>query len=115
VLLSLLIWAGIPAFVYWRQSAHLRDTLYAVTDRRALILSLGQPRRTESYPPDKIEFVHPVVKKSGRGDLYFTLLRGTGTRTESFKHGFLDIVDVDSVARLMRETLAQGQERGDSA
>ena len=105
VLLSVLIWAGIPAFVYWRQSAHLRNTLYAVTDRRALILSVGNPQRTESYPPDKIEFLQRVRKKRGRGDIYFTLLRGTGWARERYKHGFLDIEDAEHVARLMRETL----------
>ena len=53
-LLSVLVWVGIPAFVAWRQSDHLRRTLYAITDRRALILSVGQPQRTESYPPEGI-------------------------------------------------------------
>jgi hypothetical protein len=106
VLISVVMWTGIPALVYWRQTAHLRNTLYAVTDKRALILSLGNPRRTESYPPEKIEFVHPVPRTGGLGDLYFTVLRGTGTNRQSFKHGFLSIDDVDSVARLMRHALA---------
>jgi len=53
VLLSLLPWLGVPAFVAWRQFDHLRRTLYAITDRRALILSVGQPQGTESYPPQR--------------------------------------------------------------
>jgi len=107
VLVSLLVWTGIPAFVYWRQTAHLRDTLYALTDRRALILSVGDPKRSESYPPEKIEFVHAVSRGGSGGDLYFTMLRGTGARRERFKHGFLGIANVEHVAQLMRENLVR--------
>ena len=82
VLVSLLVWTGIPAFVAWSQSSHLRHTLYAITDRRALILSVGDPKRTESYPPEKIEFLQTVPKAGGRGDLYFTTLRGGRRRAE---------------------------------
>jgi hypothetical protein len=113
VLLSLLVWAGIPVFVYLRQTAHLRHTLYAITDRRALILSVGNPKRTESYPPQKIEFVHAIPRGGGRGDLLFVVLRGTGTRSQSFKHGFLGIEEVARVARLMRETLVRESPSGE--
>ena len=105
VLLSLLAWAGIPAVVAWQQSDHLRRTLYAITNRRVLILSVGKPRRTESYPPEKLEFIRPVVKKGGRGDIYFTVLRGKGRQRQMrFKHGFLDIGGVEQVGDLMRRT-----------
>ena len=105
VVLSLLAWAGIPAAVAWGQSDHLRRTLYAITDRRVLILSLGKPKRTESYPPEKLEFIRPVAKKGGRGDIYFTVLRGKGRhRHMRFNHGFLDIAEVEQVAGLMRRT-----------
>jgi hypothetical protein len=104
-LLSLLAWAGIPAVVAWGQSNHLRRTLYAITDRRVLIMSVGKPRRTESYPPEKLEFIRPVSKKEGRGDIFFTVLRGKGRhRHMRFNHGFLDIAEVEQVADLMRRT-----------
>lgn len=100
---SMLVWAGIPAVVAWGQSDHLRRTLYAITDRRVLILSVGKPKKTESYPPEKLEFIRPTVRKGGRGDIYFIELRGKGSRRYMrFKHGFLDIVDVEQVADLMR-------------
>jgi len=105
VLFSVLAWAGLPAVVVWGQSNHLRRTLYAVTNRRALIMTLDKPRRTESYPPEKIEFIRPVSKKGGRGDIYFTVLRGKGRhRRTRFNHGFLGIAEVDWVADLMRRT-----------
>jgi hypothetical protein len=107
LLLSVLIWGGIPAFVAWRQSSHLRRTLYAITDRRALILSVGEPRRTESYPPERIEFVRPVLGKGGRGDLYFTTMKGTGLDAQRFDHGFLDIADVEQVASLIHDNLVR--------
>lgn len=105
VVLSVLTWAGIPAVVAWGQSNHLRRTLYAITDRRVLITSVGQPKRTESYPPEKLEFIRPVSKKEGRGDIYFTVLRGKGRhRHTRIQHGFLDIAEVEQVADLMRRT-----------
>ncbi len=113
VLLSVLVWVGIPAFVARRQNIHLQRTLYAVTDRRALILSEGQPRRTESYPPQKIEFVRTVMKKGGRGDLYFTTLRGGGLDADSYDHGFLDITDVQQVATMMRGLLLRQSSQGE--
>jgi hypothetical protein len=104
-LLSLLTWAAIPAVVAWGQSNHLRRTLYAITDRRVLIMSAGKPKRTESYPPEKLEFIRPVSKKEGRGDIFFTVLRGKGRhRHMRFNHGFLDIAEVEQVADLMRRT-----------
>ena len=105
VLFSLLTWAGIPAVIAWGQSDHLRRTLYAITDRRVLILSLDKPKRTESYPPEKLEFIRPAVKQSGRGDVYFVTLRGRGSRRHmKFDHGFLDVAEVKRVAGLMRQT-----------
>jgi len=111
-LLSLLTWAAIPAVVAWGQSNHLRRTLYAITDRRVLIMSVGKPRRTESYPPEKLEFIRPVSKKEGRGDIFFTVLRGKGRhRHMRFNHGFLDIAEVEQVADLMRRTFPRRTEK----
>ena len=105
VVLSVLTWAGIPAVVAWGQSNHLRRTLYAITDRRVLIMTLGNPKRTDSYPPERLEFIRPVPKKGGRGDIYFIILRGKGRhRHTRIKHGFLDIAEVEQVADLMRRT-----------
>jgi purine-cytosine permease-like protein len=108
LIMCILVWAGIPTFIVRRQSNHLRNTIYALTDQRALILSLDKPKRTESYPPAKIEFVRPVVKQEGYGDLYFTVLRGKGQqRHQRINHGFLAIAEVEYVASLMRQTFPQ--------
>ncbi len=70
-----------------------------------LILSVDKPKRTESYPPERLEFIKPVVKTGGRGDIYFLTLRGKGRhRHMKFDHGFLDIAEVKLVADLMRRT-----------
>ena len=76
VLLSLVFWVALPVVVVWLQRDHLRRTIYAITDRRALILSLKKPKRTESYPPEKIEFIQPDRKSGERGDLYFVMSGG---------------------------------------
>jgi hypothetical protein len=102
VLVSVLFWGGLPVLVNWSMTRHLRGRLYAITDRRALIMMMGDPRKTESYPPERIQFVRPVPRGPGLGDLYFTALEDERQRWE---HGFLAIQDVSGVARLMREKL----------
>ena len=106
--LAVVVFLGIPIFVVWRQTDHLKRTLYALTDKRALMLSVGKPKRTESYPPEKIEILETVGRPGGRGDLFFTKLRGRAAgapgRRTSYKHGFLSIRDVKQVAALMRAT-----------
>jgi len=105
--LSALVWVGIPVFVVWRQSDHLRRTLYAITDQRALVLSVGKEKRTESYPPDKVEFIKVTMKKTGRGDVLFITLRGRRTGPAAhvtYDHGFLDVLEPRQVAGIMRRT-----------
>jgi len=102
---SLFLWAGILVVVVWGQFDHLRRTLYAITNRRVLIMSVGKPGRTKSYPPEKLEFIRPVFKKGGRGNIYFVLLKGKGRRRhQRFYHGFLDIAEAKQVTDLMRRT-----------
>jgi hypothetical protein len=105
VLLSVVFWGGLPVLVNWSMTRHLRGRLYAITDRRALIMMVGDPRKTESYPPQEIKFVRPVARGAGLGDLYFTALEDDEQRWE---HGFLAIEDVSGVASLMRKTLYRG-------
>ena len=99
IVFSVLFWLALPAVVFWGQRRHLRRTIYALTDRRALILSLGNPKKTESYPPEKIEFIAPEMES---GDLYFTRVEVADNQWH--KHGFLAIADVQKVADLMRAT-----------
>ena len=102
VVLSVLVFGSIPILANWSMSRHLRGRLYAITDRRALIMIVGNPKKTESYPPEKIEFLKPVQRGVGVGDLYFTAFEDSEQRWE---HGFLAIQDVNGVAALMRKTL----------
>lgn len=105
VALSVLGPAALFAFVYWGGSADFRRTFYAVTDRRALLLKLGKPRQTQSFPPDKIQYLHIKRWKSGRGTLYFG--KETGRDMDGHKttmhYGFDHIAGVDQVADLMRQ------------
>jgi len=110
LLLTVLIWLGIPILVAWRQHKHLQQTIYALTDRRAPILQLDNPKRSDSYPPERIEFVRPVVRSGNRGDVFFaasrqTTAQGTAGFAQRWERGFLDIADPRAVARLMRESL----------
>jgi hypothetical protein len=102
VVLSLLGWPAFAALALWLQSGHLRRVLYAVTDRRALILTVGKSRRTESYPPEKLEFLRMRKHKSGLGSLYFR--EEEDMEGKSYGVGFVSIADVEQVAALMQRT-----------
>ena len=84
-------------------------TFYAVTNKRAIIVSGGFSQTVHSYPHSEIHELHRVERAGGSGDLFFasrmiTTSRG-GTRHQ--KIGFLGIPDVRSVEQLIRARLQE--------
>lgn len=84
-----------------------RRTLYALTDRRALVVTVGRERRAVSYGAADLGTVRCVEHPDGRGDLLF------GDRADvdpdlgvrSAPVGFFGIPGVRGVERLLRDTL----------
>jgi len=108
IAVSAAVWVGLPVFIVWRQVDDLKRTVYAVTDRRALILCVGRPKRDKSYPAEEISFVRVASLRGGRGDVLFVALRGRARsghpRRITVQHGFLAIEEPRHVAELMRAT-----------
>jgi hypothetical protein len=84
-------------------------TLYAVTNKRALIISNLFSTSVKSYAHSEIRELQRVERAGGTGDLYFAS-RDVVTRSGGVSHrriGFLGIPDVRGVEQLIRSRLQQ--------
>ena len=83
--------------------------LYAVTNKRALIITNFFSTSVKSYSHSEIREVQRVERAGGTGDLYFAS-RDVVTRSGGVSHrriGFLGIPDVRGVEQLIRSRLQQ--------
>jgi hypothetical protein len=93
---------SLPYFVYSRA----KRTVYAITDRRAMIIVAGSTRSVESYGPADFGSLKRVERADGTGDLIFLTTEGRARRGSATKRdlGFLAIPDVGGVERIFKET-----------
>ena len=90
-------------------AARAHDTVYAVTDRRLLVLVAGEGAR--SYTPRDIERVERRDLPDGSGDVVFARERETGYDTDNRHYerwkdlGFFGISNPREVERLIRQNL----------
>ena len=80
-------------------------TAYAVTDRRAIVLTVARRKTVRQFDAGQLGQLTRVENADGSGDLVFDrvvtqVVRG-GTRTKEI--GFFGIADVRSIERLVRE------------
>lgn len=84
-------------------------TLYAVTNRRALIVSGAFSTTVKSFTHTEIHELQRVERAGGSGDLYFgsreVVTRRGGTMRQRI--GFLGIPDIRTVEQLIRSRLQQ--------
>lgn len=106
-----LIGLGMLTAPYWaRRSA--AGTVYAVTDRRAILFTAGFRSRTvKSYRPAELKRISRVERDDGSGDL---ILEEYGYRDSdgdrrTGRHGFYAIADVKAVERLVRALAATAE------
>ncbi len=89
--------AGMTA---WR----VRRTIYAITEKRLLILQVGRVVKVFSFFPEKIVALEKQVHSSGRGNLVFA--KDDFGNTIGFRRdGFYGIENVAGVERIIREAL----------
>jgi hypothetical protein len=69
--------ASAPVWVYCRAS----KTMYAVTDRRVLIIADGWPQSVEVYAPSELGPIERVDRSRGVGDVYFASVSEMESRT----------------------------------
>ncbi|MFN6954677.1 MAG: hypothetical protein ACK4PG_07770 [Acetobacteraceae bacterium] len=99
--LSLPIFVAVIALVVWMKKKEARETVYALTDRRALHVQGGSLRRAEG--PQRIERVQVARRGSSHGDVFWrTERRTTGSgknrSTKTVRIGFLGVPQPDAVA-----------------
>lgn len=114
--LVLLCIALTPVAALWRAARRVRSTVYAITDRRVLIL--GGSRGPRVFLPEELEEPRVRERGAGRGDVAFGTLaeiRQTrqGRETRLAEAAFTDIEDAQQVAReiaRLRARLQAGEE-----
>ena len=81
----------------------LSRTYYLLTNRRALIITLGSSRKVLSYYPDRLQALERRERKDGWGDLIIDKTMPSGYRTNMVQPiGFMNITDVKRVESLVR-------------
>lgn len=94
----ILIGAGLVSSPYWA-ARRFRRTVYAVTDRRAVVLASGRTTRVRSWEPDEIRAPKKTRRADGSGDLLFvdaTFVSPRGGHVVAAGgEGFFAIEDVD--------------------
>lgn len=98
---------------YWA-ARRLKRTMYAITDRRAIILAPGWSgsRKVRSFTPAALASIERTERSDGSGDLIFeeyTQRRGSSTHT--IRHGFISVPRVRDVEDVLRKTLVQAAAR----
>ena len=110
----ILIGLGMFSAPYW-MARQLKRTVYAVTDRRAVVFAPGWfgSRKVRSFAPDALASMERVERPDGSGDLIFeqyTQRRGSSTHT--VRHGFFAVRDVRAVEDVLRKSLIREAARG---
>jgi hypothetical protein len=92
-----------PLWSWWLA----RHTLYAVTDRRALLIEAPGRRRIQAYSGERLLNSVRVEDKYGRGDLILERLAVAGRRgsTRIKEVGFFGLDNVKHVEQLVRATV----------
>ena len=109
-----------PLATLWRASRRVRDTVYAVTDRRLFVVAGGRRSGLRSFAPEELEEPRVQDRGDGRGDVIFgTLaeLRQTrqGRQTRLAQAAFTDIEDAQEVAREIARLRERAQPAGGDA
>ncbi len=87
-----------------------RNTVYAITPARAIVLHIGRRKITErDYRADELVHLLRRERRDGSGDLLFEAARGGVPRSKSAggAHGFFAISDVLDVEKLLRRQFGQ--------
>ena len=67
----ILIGIGLLSGPWWNRRKQ-RNTVYMITDRRAVIIEVGKTTKITSYEPDQMDKIYRTEKSDGTGNVYFT-------------------------------------------
>lgn len=96
-----------------REAARGARMLYAVTNRRALILEGGSETKVKSYTPRDMQNLERTERADGSGDLIFSRERRVGAKGRSYFEpiGFFGVPDVRTAEAILRQAM-QSNTRG---
>lgn len=90
-----------PAVAYWKAG----KTIYAVTNRRAILIEGGTSRSVQTFERGEIGHIERREHSNGTGDVIFARERVSGAKGRSYLRevGFWGIPNAREVERLMRQ------------
>ncbi len=94
-----------PYWVYRRA----QRTVYAITNRRALIISGTTVRKIQSFAASDIEIIERTERRNGKGDVMFAT---TTVSRNPQRVGFLGIPEARRVERLLLDTFKRAEADG---
>ncbi len=98
----------------FRAAKKAKRTVYAITNLRAIIITLGTSKNVQSYYQKDIADIRRTEKPDGSGNLYFA--SGSGPSSDNNpspgRQGFLGIPEVRVVEMFMRDFLRKEQNSG---
>ena len=92
----------------WLAARGARRTVYAITDRRAIVwMGKGWGKmEVQSFEPKRLLSLTRTARANGSGDLVFEQFREThGSSTTTIRRGFMGLSDVRDAEDVLRETL----------
>ncbi len=90
-----------------REAARGARIVYAVTNRRALIIEGGSEIKVKSYTARDLDNLERTERADGSGDLVFSRERRTGNKGRTYFEpiGFFGVRDVRTVEAALRQSL----------
>jgi hypothetical protein len=97
-----------PIFIY----RDTKNTIYAITDKRCIIIKLGKSKRISSYSKESVSIIDRVEREDGTGDLIFAKEQYTSTDSDtntstisSRNIGFYYVPKVKEVEKYLSEMI----------
>ena len=104
-----------PFFMYWKS----RNTVYAITDRRAIIIEGGWSTLVRTFYPEQLRDLYRRERKNGLGDVIMRRVMSAGAGNSeggpSFQFqeiGFMNIRDPRGVEQRLRKLAENSAGRG---
>ena len=95
-----LVGLGMLTSPYWLYKK-AKQTVYGLTNRRAIIITGGSTKKVQSYTGDDMGVIERTERSNGTGDVVFATVEGKKSVEQV---GFMGISDARRVERLLLDT-----------
>lgn len=96
---------AIPFWVYYKSL----NSIYAITNRRAMTIEGGRAFTIRSYPPEKLQDIYRRERENGFGDIIFAFDTWEDSDGDSHKNdlGFLNIQEPKRIEKMLKKLAGQ--------